>query len=139
MQLKRTLAGVALALVVVVSTVDAAEPDQPESDVPTSTASEPEAPAFFPLDYSGGLWQRPALTGDWGGRRSELAQDGISFELGLEQLIQGNAHGGKDTTNAFRYSGSWDLQLKFDTGRMGLWPGGLIELHGESFFGESIN
>ncbi|UCC29389.1 MAG: carbohydrate porin, partial [Phycisphaerales bacterium] len=57
----------------------------------------------------------------------------------LEQTIQGNAHGGKDTNNAFRYSGSWDLRLKFDTGRMELWPGGLLEVHGESFFGQSIN
>ena len=43
-----------------------------------------EAPAFFRLDYSGDLWDRPALTGDWGGRRNQLAQDGISFELDLE-------------------------------------------------------
>ena len=27
--------------------------------------------------------------------------------------------------------------MKFDTGRMGLWPGGLLEVHGESFFGNT--
>ena len=102
--------------------------------------AEPEAPAFFRLDYSGDLWERPAITGDWGGLRNELAAErGISFELELEQFIQGNAHGGKDTNNAFRYSESWDLRFKFATGRMGLWPGGLLELHSESFFGQSIN
>ncbi len=104
------------------------------------TKVKPEAPAFFRLDYSGDLWERPALTGDWGGLRNELAgETGISFELELEQLIQGNAHGGKDAKNAFSYSGSWDLRLKFDTERLGLWPGGLLELHAESFFGQSIN
>ncbi|UCE58431.1 MAG: carbohydrate porin [Phycisphaerales bacterium] len=113
--------------------------EQSDPDVQTSPSAEAEAPAFFRLDYSGDIWERPALTGDWGGRRNNLAQEGISIELDLEQTIQGNAHGGKDTNNAFRYSGSWDLRLKFDTGRMGLWPGGLLELHGESFFGQSIN
>lgn len=102
--------------------------------------TEPEAPAFFRLDHSGELWERPTLTGDWSGVRNELAaEQGISFELDVEQLLQGNAHGGKDTNNALRYSGSWNLRLKFDTGRMGLWPGGLLELHAESFFGQSIN
>ncbi len=100
--------------------------------------ADPKAPAFFRLDYSGDIWERPALTGDWGGNRNQLAEQGISFELDIEQTIQGSAHGGKDTNNAFRYSGSWDLRLKFDTGRMDLWPGGLIELHAESFFGQSL-
>lgn len=134
-----TLALVSAAVVVATGQVEAAGQEQADTDVPTIEPAEPEAPAFFRLDYSGDLWERPALTGDWGGRRSKLAQEGISFELDLEQTIQGNAHGGKDTNNAFRYSGSWDLRLKFDTGRMGLWPGGLLEVHGESFFGQSIN
>lgn len=110
-----------------------------ESEHAGSTASEEEAPAFFRLDYSGDLWNRPAMTGDWGGRRSEWAAQGISIEMSLEQTLQGNAHGGKDTNNAFRYSGSFDLRLKFDTGRMDLWPGGLIEVHAENFFGQSVN
>ncbi len=104
-----------------------------------SGGNEEEAPAFFRLDYSGEFWDRPALTGDWGGRRSEMASQGISFEMDLEQTLQGNAHGGKDTHNAFRYSGSLDLHLKFDTGRMDMWPGGLIEVHAENFFGQSVN
>jgi porin len=57
----------------------------------------------------------------------------------LEQIFQNNARGGKDTNNAFSYSGSWDVRLKLDTGRMGLWPGGLFELHAESFFGDALN
>lgn len=130
----------ALAGAAVFVTVGAAGQEQREKDALATDATEAEAPPFFRLGYSGDLGERPALTGDWGGLRNQLAADeGISFELELEQLIQGNAHGGKDTNNAFRYSGSWDLRLKFDTGRMGLWPGGLLEVHGESFFGQSIN
>ncbi len=138
--LKRTttLALVSAAIFVSMSSMEAAGQEQTDAEDPTTDVAEPEAPAFFRLDYSGELWERPALTGDWGGARNELAGKGISFELDLEQTIQGNAHGGKDTNNAFRYSGSWDLHLKLDTGRMDLWPGGLIELHAESFFGQSL-
>jgi porin len=109
------------------------EPTQPQAPAPATQ------PALFRLDYSGDLASRPALTGDWGGLRNELAQKGFSFQLDVEQLMQGSARGGADTNNAFRYSGSWDLRLKFDTGRMRLWPGGLLELHAESFFGQALN
>ncbi len=141
LKMKRTNTLVLLSAAVMMATspLEAIGQEQADTEAPAGETAEPEAPAFFRLDYSGDLWERPALTGDWGGRRSQLAQEGISFELDLEQTIQGNAHGGKDTNNAFRYSGSWDLRLKFDTGRMGLWPGGLLEVHGESFFGQSIN
>ena len=141
LELKRTtaLALLSAAMVVAMSSMEAAGQEQPNAEDRATDVAEPEAPAFFRLDYSGDIWERPALTGDWGGSRNEMARKGISFELNLEQTIQGNAHGGKDTNNAFRYSGSWDLRLKFDTGRMDLWPGGLIELHAESFFGQGIN
>ncbi len=134
-----TMALVSAAMVVGMSSMEAAGQEQPDAVDLATDVVQPEAPAFFRLDYSGDIWELPALTGDWGGSRNELARKGISFELDLEQTIQGNAHGGKDTNNAFRYSGSWDLRLKFDTGRMNLWPGGLIELHAESFFGQSLS
>lgn len=90
-------------------------------------------------DYSGDLASRSFMTGDWGGKRTELAEQGILFDFSLTQILQGNAHGGKDTNNAFRYSGSVDYTLRLDTARMNLWPGGLITLRGETAFGQSIN
>ena len=108
----RTLALVSAAVVMAMSSMEAAGQDQPDVEVSATETTESEAPALFRLDYSGDIWERPALTGDWNGRRNQLAQDGISFELDLEQTVQGNAHGGKDTNNAFRYSGSWDLRLE---------------------------
>jgi porin len=90
-------------------------------------------------DYTGDLSQRKYLTGDWGGARTELAEQGLLFDFDVTQWLQGNASGGKDTTNAFRYSGSADFWLKLDTARMKLWPGGLITLHGETQIGQSIN
>ncbi len=108
---------------------------------PATEAEAPadEPPAFFRLDYTGDLAERPALTGDWLGLRNDLAQHGISFRVDVVQFGQGNAHGGKDTNDAFRYSGSADYLLEFDTQRMGLWPGGYIKLRGETLFGRSIN
>lgn len=90
-------------------------------------------------DYSGNLAVRKYLTGDWGGLRTELAEQGFLFDLNITQTIQGNAHGGKNTSNAVEYFGSADLTLRFDTARMGLWPGGLLTLRGETQFGHGVN
>lgn len=85
------------------------------------------------------IWEQDTLTGDWGGARSALADKGITFKLGLTQIVQGNAHGGAQTDHGLRYSGSGDLTLMFDTGKMGLWPGGTIVLNGEPKWGDGIN
>jgi porin len=90
-------------------------------------------------DYGGDLAHRKYLTGDWGGARTQLAEKGILFELDVTQILQGNAHGGRDTNNAFRYSGSADYYIKLDTARMGLWPGGLFAFHGETKIGDNVN
>jgi porin len=90
-------------------------------------------------DYSGDLSKRSFLLGDWGGTRTELAEKGILFDIGLTQVFQGNAHGGRNTKDAAEYSGSFDLTLKFDTARMGLWPGGLLTLRGETWFGNNMH
>ncbi len=119
------------------SAEDAAPPaSQPADAAPTPTTM-PSIIQKLP-DYSGDIWNREFMTGDWGGARTKLAESGILFELGLTQILQDNAHGGKDTNNGFRYSGSTDYTLKLDTARMNLWPGGLITLHGETQFGQSV-
>jgi porin len=88
-------------------------------------------------NYTGDWWNRKYLTGDWGGARTALANKGILFDLDVTQYMQGNAHGGRK--RGIEYSGSVDYYLKLDTLRMGLWPGGLLCLHGETNFGNSIN
>lgn len=111
---------------------------QPQSTQPATT--QPAMPSLIeklPV-YTGDWLSRSYLTGDWGGTRTQMADRGILFQVDLTQWFQGNAYGGKDTENATRFSGSADYYLKFDTARMGLWPGGLITLHGETQFGQSI-
>jgi hypothetical protein len=42
--------------------------------------------------YSGDLWNRSTLTGDWGALRNEWAQKGITFDFNITQVGQGYIH-----------------------------------------------
>ncbi len=119
------------------ATTRPAEPTSQPASAPA--AKKAEAPAFFRLDYSGDFLHSPAMTGDWGGERTKLAEKGISFNVETLQYGQGNAHGGKSTNDTFRYGGSSDYTLQLDTGRMGLWPGGYIKVRGETRWGEGVD
>lgn len=98
-------------------------------------ATQPcEAPAC-----EGGWLTGPKLTGNWGGLRDDLAAKGINFNLSVTQILQHNAHGGRETSDGMRYSGSGDLTITFDTEKMGLWPGGLLLLNAEPKWGDGVN
>lgn len=97
-------------------------------------------PSLIPVDdYRGDLWKRQAMTGDWAVTRTKLLENGIVFDVELTQILQYNAYGGKSTNNGLQYSGSVDYYAYADTGRLGLWPGGLWKLHGQTEFGRSVN
>ncbi len=108
-----------------------------ETIVTQETAMEQEVPPASP-SYGGDLWKRKKLTGDWGGFRNDLAAKGITLDVDVVQFLQGNAHGGRDTKNGIRYSGSTDYTLTLDTGKMGLWKGGTILLNAETKWGDGI-
>lgn len=99
--------------------------------VTQETAEKQTVPPATP-NYSGDLMHRSTLTGDWGGLRNDLACKGITLDVNTHNIIQGNAHGGADTKNGFRYSGSAHYTLTLDTEKMGLWKGGTILLHAEN-------
>lgn len=88
------------------------------------------------LDYGGDLRSRSAVTGDWGGARSSLAEKGISTELSFSTVLQGVASGGAD--EEARIGTSMDLWAHIDFMRMGLIPGGLLTLRVEGDFGSSV-
>lgn len=115
----------------------ASQPAEPEVAT-TQPMSMPSIIQTLP-DYTGDIWTSKYLTGDWGGARTELARHGILFDFDLTQNAMDIAHGGKNTKGGFEYGGSADYTLRLDTARMGLWPGGLITLHGETQFGTSVN
>jgi porin len=101
-------------------------------------ASAPDSP-----DTSNSIDEKPLidaerfLTGDWGGRRSELAADGLTFDLIFTQSFQGVARGGKDT--GFKYGGTLDYGIKLNLDQMGVLPGAFVSILAESRYGESVN
>src|SRR5262245_30617976 len=97
-----------------------------------------------PNPYSGDLWTRSTLSGDWWGLRNDLAAKGVTLDMSLTQAAQGIVHGGKDT--GWQYSGGrGDIILNLDSQKLGLWPGGFLNLEAEGNFipadklGKSIN
>ena len=88
-------------------------------------------------DYRGDLWKRPALTGDWFGARQGLMDKGMRFDISLTQIFQHNWAGG--TNYQSRYQGGLDLTFRLDTGKAGLWPGGLLKVKGEARYGRDNN
>jgi porin len=104
----------------------------------TAPASQPAMPRTVPyVNYGGDLWHRPALTGDWGGARQKLMDKGIRFNLNLTQTYQGNVAGGP--INRGYYQGGVRYELGLDTHYMGLWPGGMLMMRGETRYGKSDN
>jgi porin len=90
-----------------------------------------DAPAANP--YSGGLWERSTLSGDWGGWRNELAAKGVTLDMSLTQAAQGIVHGGKDT--GWQYGGGrGDIILNLDTQKLGLWNHGSLNVEAEGNF-----
>lgn len=116
------------------------------STAPPATATTGSAPAeakpnaegILPIpDYSGDLWRRAYLTGDWNGARTDLAHKGIQFNVDWVQTVQSIVSGGLDTGT--RYGGSLDYLLNVDFYRMGVLPGALLSVRAETRYGESVN
>lgn len=87
--------------------------------------------------YSGDLWSRSTLSGDWDGLRNDLAKKGITFDLSLTQAYQGTVDGGKK--EAWEYGGHGDLTIHVSTQKLGLWPGGFFTIEVEGNYNDSVN
>ena len=84
----------------------------------------------------GDFFERSYLCGDWGGMRNTLVNNGINIDIGITQFFQWNLSGGRDIGD--RFAGSADFWINIDTGKAGLWSGGNIFLHAETYWGNSI-
>ncbi|MFO0861555.1 MAG: carbohydrate porin [Phycisphaerales bacterium] len=116
-----------------------APPAPAEAAAEPPAAAEPHAPAgLVPLiDYTGDLWTRPRLLGDFGGARTDWANKGIQFDINFTQIVQSVVEGGLDT--ATRYGGTLDYNVLFDLHRMGVMPGAIVKFRAESRYGDSVN
>jgi porin len=99
-------------------------------------ASAPEGLLPVP-DYAGDFWKRPYLTGDWGGLRQDWADRGVTIGLDWYQAYQGIVDGG--ISEEWEYSTNLDYRLNLDLMRMGLVPGALVTVRGQSRFGDTVN
>ncbi len=120
-----------------VAQTESAEGSTRSAPAPPPSSSS-EAPRMVPwLDYTGELWRGAALTGVWGGLRQRMLDRGLRFDLSIIQTLQGNWAGGITDKSPYQLNARYGAQL--DTGKAGLWPGGLLVLRGESKYGKSNN
>ena len=85
-----------------------------------------QAPQLTPVsDYSGRFWERYALLGDLDGARQRLYDQGITLDASLTQVYQGVASGGLGD-NGYQYASLLEYGFTLDSGKLGLWPGGLF-------------
>ncbi|MET4387830.1 porin [Bradyrhizobium sp. F1.4.3] len=68
----------------------------------------------------------PWLLGDWDGARTRLLNAGIDFQFGYTSEIAGNATGGQRRQVA--YTDQWTFGTTFDLTKLGVVPGGTIQV-----------
>jgi porin len=83
------------------------------------------------------LGDRAQLTGNWGGSRDRLQEQGLSFTSRLSQFVQGMTAG--DGEHNFRYGGKFDLGVRADLAALGFWDGLSLTAEFEYNFGNSVN
>jgi porin len=106
--------------------------------IPCLLASESEGEGLWPVpDYSGDFKSRPALTGDWGGFRTKMADKGITISVDNITTLQSIFDGGRD--EADETGGSLDYEIHLDFDKMGLWPGAFVRIFAETQYGAFVN
>jgi len=113
-------------------------PGEPGEPDPRTPSDDDKSRGILPLlGYGGELASRAYLTGDWGGRRTQLARQGWRFDLAFTQNVFGVTDGGQDED--WRYGGKVDALFNLDLDRMGVVPGALVTMRTESRYGRSVN
>ncbi|WP_213772725.1 carbohydrate porin [Bradyrhizobium sp. dw_78] len=94
-------------------------------------------PVFgLPGTVTGDIWNRTQLLGDWGGVRTDLARNGFFFDIYSTSYYQDVTSGGLKTGGAFVQS--TQVSVNVDTGRAGLWSGGLIHFTAQARTGDNL-
>ena len=112
---------------------------QSAAAAPMGESRKPETEAtLFPVpDFTGDIWTRAKLTGDWFGLRTKMGNNGVQLDVDNVHTFQSVSGGGLDSTS--RYLGNAEIVLKLDSQKMGLWPGGFLLVRGEAPFGTGVN
>lgn len=105
---------------------------------PELRVSPAAAPATKPAPPKTGD-DEPGLTGDWGGTRTNLEEQGLTLEadiVAIGQAILGD--GGFPGADDDEIQVTGDFIATLDTSRMGLWEGGSLKIRGEGRAGDSV-
>jgi porin len=109
----------------------------PNFDAGQESPAPPTTPAPGPDPYPDGPRSSRFLLGDALGLRSLLEDRGLSVYVSNTQFEQGVASGG--FRQAFNWGSKFDMLAHFDTDKLGLWDGGVLDLFAESRLGQSID
>jgi porin len=106
-------------------------------DAGQETPAAPVTPAPGPISVLYDPTSSRFLFGDGFGVRPLLRDYGLSVYTSFTQFEQGVAAGGLE--QAFRWGGKFDMLAHVDSGMLGLWDGGTIDLFAESRLGQSVD
>jgi porin len=106
-------------------------------DAGQETPAGPGTPAPAAPSAIDGPASSHFLFGDAFGVRPAVEERGLSVYTSFTQFEQGVAAGGFE--QAFRWGGKFDMLAHFDSGMLGLWDGGTIDLFAESRLGQSVD
>ena len=91
-------------------------------------------------DYSGDIWNRNTMFGDFGGTRSDWYDKGFSLDMQLTQVLQGVASGGSAAGNGnAAYNGLLEINAYLDTAKLGWWSGGLFAASLQTSWGNPLS
>lgn len=79
------------------------------------------------------------ITGDWGGERLSLLENGLQLTFDTTYIYQNVARGGVlRAGNVNGHVGTGELGIALDTGKAGLWEGGFLNVRAEGRLDDSI-
>jgi porin len=82
-------------------------------------------------------WDGPYLTGDWGGERTQLINEGVTPYVYYNAMVAGNPWGGLKQAGP-QYAQDMNFGLTFDMQKMVGWQGGTININGVDRIGNTI-
>lgn len=106
-----------LAAIVLVGSAGRALAQEPVAATPPAEGiAETDAPEAKPAaaDSAFDLRTTKELTGDWGGARKAMADEGVTIKFKTIAAMMVNAHGGRETRNGHDAGGSYDFDVILD-------------------------
>jgi len=120
-------------------TADYAPPEQAGSGE-GAQFEDADTPGYCPkCGGPGWLCSGHPASGDWGGLRKEMKDEGVNLSFILTTGFFQNFRGGLNTHNANQFSGDWRMNLLLDFDKMGYIPGGFFFIRGKSSFNRGVN